>query len=49
MLAQEEFAYNNSMNRSTGKTPFEIVNGIQLRGIFDLRDIADERKISVEE
>lgn len=33
MLAQAEFAYNNSMNRSTGKRPFEIVNGIQPRGI----------------
>ena len=28
VLAQVEFAYNNSVNRSTGKTPFEIVIGM---------------------
>lgn len=28
VLAQAEFAYNNSVNRSTGKTPFEIVTGM---------------------
>ena len=48
VLAQEEFAYNNSMNRSTRKIPFEIVNVIQPRGISDLRDIDDENKRSAE-
>jgi hypothetical protein len=38
MLAQAEFYFNNSVNRSTGKSPFEIVYGIQPRGITDLRD-----------
>jgi hypothetical protein len=28
ILAQAEFAFNNSVNRSTGKIPFEIVYGI---------------------
>ena len=28
VLAQAEFAYNNSINRSTGKRPFEIVTGM---------------------
>jgi hypothetical protein len=27
VLPQAEFAYNDSMNRSTGKSPFEIVYG----------------------
>jgi hypothetical protein len=37
-LPQEEFAYNDSVNRSTGKSPFQIVNGMQSRGISELRD-----------
>ena len=27
ILSTTEFAYNNSVNRSTGKRPFQIVNG----------------------
>jgi hypothetical protein len=38
ILPQEEFAYNDSVNRSTGKSPFQIVYGIQPRGISELRD-----------
>jgi hypothetical protein len=37
ILAQAEFAFNNSVNRSTRKSPFEIVYGIQPRGITELR------------
>ena len=44
VLAQAEFAYNNSVNRSTGKTPFEIVTGMHPRGISDSRDVASEEK-----
>ena len=39
VLAQAEFSYNNSMNRSTGKSPFEIVSGMNPRGVFDLMDV----------
>jgi hypothetical protein len=39
ILAQEEFAFNNSVNRSTWKSKFEIVYGIQPRGITELRDL----------
>jgi hypothetical protein len=38
VLPQAEFAYNDSVNRSTGKIPFEIVYGRQPRGVFELRD-----------
>ena len=44
VLAQVEFAYNNFVNRSTGKTPFEIVTGMHPRGTSDLRDVASEEK-----
>ena len=49
VLAQAEFAYNNSVNRSTGKTPFEIVNGMKPRRVPELRDlIVDKDKRSLE-
>jgi hypothetical protein len=38
ILPEEEFAYNDSVNRSTGQSPFHIVYGMQLRGISELRD-----------
>lgn len=37
ILEQTEFAYNNSMNRSTERRPFEIVTRIHPRGISELR------------
>jgi hypothetical protein len=38
ILPQAEFAYNDSVNRSTGQNPFQIVYGMQPRGISELRD-----------
>jgi hypothetical protein len=38
ILPQTEFAYNDSVNRSTGKSPFQIMYGTQLRGFYELRD-----------
>jgi hypothetical protein len=38
ILPQAEFAYNDSINRSTGQSPFQIVYGMQPRGISELRD-----------
>ena len=35
ILAQVEFAYNDSVNRSTGKSPFQIVYGRSLEGVVD--------------
>ena len=49
VLAQVEFAYNNFMNRSTGKTPFEIVTRMHPRGISNLRDVASEEKRALQE
>ena len=35
-MTTTEFAYNNSVNRSTGKSHFQIVNGYSLRTPIDL-------------
>ena len=36
ILPQIEFAYNNSVNRSTGKSPFQIVYGSSPKNAFVL-------------
>ena len=41
-MTQAEFAFNNSVNRSTGKSPFEIVYGRQSRGVAELRDLKQD-------
>jgi hypothetical protein len=38
VLPQAEFTYNDSVNRSTGKSPFQIVYGTQPRGVSELRE-----------
>jgi hypothetical protein len=38
ILPQAEFAYNDSVNRSTGKSPFQIFYGTQPRGFSELRE-----------
>ena len=41
MISQVEYAYNDSMNRTTGKSPFEIVYGMHPRGVYELRYLED--------
>lgn len=38
-IPQAEYAYNDSINRSMGLSPFEIVYGSHPRGVFELRDL----------
>jgi hypothetical protein len=38
ILPHVEFAYNDSLKRSTGRSPFQIVYGMQPRGVSELRD-----------
>jgi hypothetical protein len=39
IFPQEEFAYNDSPNRSTGRSPFQILYGMQHRGVFELSNL----------
>jgi hypothetical protein len=50
ILPQAEFSYNNSINRSTGQSPFQIVYGMQPRGVSKLKDSEQDetRSASVE-
>jgi hypothetical protein len=47
ILAHVEFAFNNSINKSTGKSPFEIVYGRQPRGVAELRELNQDEFKSV--
>jgi hypothetical protein len=38
ILPQAEFTYNDLVNRSTVRSPFQIVYGVQTRGASELRD-----------
>ncbi|GLJ08685.1 hypothetical protein SUGI_0093660 [Cryptomeria japonica] len=41
LIHQAKYAYNDSVNQSTGKSPFEVVYGMNPRGIVELRDITN--------
>ena len=48
ILPQAEYAFNDSVNRSTGLTPFQIVYGNHPRGILELRDIKQMERTSAQ-
>lgn len=39
IISQAEYAYNDSVNRTTGRSPFEVVYGRHPRGVCELRDL----------
>jgi hypothetical protein len=39
ILPQVKFSYNDLINRSTGKSPFQIVYGMKPRRFSELRDV----------
>ena len=47
-LAQDEFAYNDSRNRSTCMSHFQIVYGVHPRGVHELRYLGKQEKRSTE-
>jgi len=46
VLAQAEFAYNDSPNRSTGMSPFKILYGMHPRGVYELQYLGQMEKRS---
>jgi hypothetical protein len=46
ILPQAEFAYNDSVNWSTGKSPFQILYGTQPRGVSELRELEQAKTSS---
>ena len=49
MLAQDEYAYNDSLNRSTSTSPFQILYGLHPRGVYELRYLGQLEKRSADE
>jgi hypothetical protein len=49
VLSQENFTYNNLVNYSTWKIEFEIVIGVNPRGVAKLRDINMNKRSAKEE
>jgi hypothetical protein len=39
IFPQADFAYNDSVNRSTGKSPFQILYGTQPREVSELKEL----------
>ena len=48
ILPQVEFSYNNSVNRSTGRSPFQIMYGINPRTTPELRKMEQGERTSAE-
>jgi hypothetical protein len=48
VLAHAEFAYSNSVNESTGKSPFYIVNRRLPRGVTNFARLLEASKMSVD-
>ena len=46
VLAQAEFAYNDSPNTSIGMSPFQIMYGMHPRGVYELCDLGQLEKRS---
>lgn len=41
MLAQVEYAYNDTINRTIGKSPFEVIYGLHTRDILELKNLGN--------
>lgn len=48
VIPQAEFAYNSSFNRSTRKTPFEVIYGRKPHQVLDLLPLKDQTRISMD-
>ena len=41
VIPQAEFSYNDSINRTIGKSPFQIVYGMHPWGVCELRELKE--------
>ena len=48
VLSQAEFAYNDSPNKITLMSPFQILYGMHPRGVCGLHDLGQLEKMSVD-
>ena len=48
VLVQAEFAYNDSPNRSTRLSPFQILYGMHPRGVHELKNLGNMEHRSAE-
>ena len=48
VLAQAEFSYNDSPNKSKGMSPFQILYGMHPIGVCELHDLGQMEKRSVD-
>eukprot|EP01018_Ginkgo_biloba_P021133 Gb_01830 [translate_table: standard] len=48
VLAQAEFAFNSSVNRTTGRAPFQVVYGRMPRSVVDLVDLPEHERVSAD-
>lgn len=46
LVSQPEFFYNDSVNKTIGKSPFQIVYGYHPRGICELRESKKHKEVS---
>ena len=44
VLAQAKFTYNDSPNKSTGMSPFQILYGMHPRGVYEFYDLSQLEK-----
>ena len=48
VLAQVDFAYNESLNRNKGYSPFQILYGMHPRGVHELWDLGQQERWSAD-
>ncbi len=48
VLVEAKFSYNDSPNRNIGMSPFQILYGMHPRGVYELRDLGQLEKRSVD-
>lgn len=45
LLLQDKFSYNDRTNRTTSKSPFQVVYGLHPRGVCELRELKSHEEV----